>query len=477
MDRKHLRCGTGPTTLRPWRYEGMRISRGLFVILLLGLTVPTASWCQETTWVVRQSGHGWIGVRFQYQVTLLEGRERTVAVVEEVMEDSPAQEAGLQAGDTLIHLDGQPVSPEVFASMGRTLEPGDLIRIEILRDGRPRELLVEARKPPRNLIISPDAERVRVELEALSGTILRDLDSLRLSFVASGSDTSRGDLQVHLLRMPRGSREETRVGFTFHVQERFPDTLAFTTPGEWMGPDWAIPFGAVVAEFGATDVLRDDLARLRRELTRVRREELSRPRELAAAVQGPLQEILQKDQRIQELRTREAELLAQQERLLERLQNVTEEAAHRQWQELQAQQEEAMERARRRQWESVEETRRSWEEGGDRSRLFREYEPTEFTSPVIVGQSFVLGAQLSPLNPQLASYLPGVEEGVLVVGVMDHTPAADAGLQGGDVIVSVGERPVTSLGDFRTGVSVVSRGPLRIRVVRKGEPVEITIRK
>jgi S1-C subfamily serine protease len=70
-----------------------------------------------------------------------------------------------------------------------------------------------------------------------------------------------------------------------------------------------------------------------------------------------------------------------------------------------------------------------------------------------------------------------VEEGVLVVGVMDHTPAADAGLQGGDVIVSVGERPVTSLGDFRTGVSVVSRGLLRIRVVRKGEPVEITIRK
>ncbi len=96
-------------------------------------------------------------------------------------------------------------------------------------------------------------------------------------------------------------------------------------------------------------------------------------------------------------------------------------------------------------------------------------------SPVILGQNIMLGAQLAPLNAQLAEYFP-VDEGVFVVEVMKGTPASDAGLQGGDIIVRVAGDEVTSLSDFRSSLGVIER-PFRIQVIRKGDRVEILIQK
>ena len=92
-----------------------------------------------------------------------------------------------------------------------------------------------------------------------------------------------------------------------------------------------------------------------------------------------------------------------------------------------------------------------------------------------MGQSFLLGAQLAPLNPELAEYFP-VDEGVFVVQVVEGTPASEAGLQGGDIIIAIAEEEVTSLSDFRFGLGAFE-GPIQIRVIRKGEPVEIGIRR
>ena len=99
----------------------------------------------------------------------------------------------------------------------------------------------------------------------------------------------------------------------------------------------------------------------------------------------------------------------------------------------------------------------------------------ESRSPVLMGQNFMLGAQLAPLSPELAEYFP-VDEGVFVVQVVEGTPAADARIQAGDIIVRVGGEEITSLADLRIGLTAFE-GPLRIRVIRKGEPVEIIIRR
>jgi S1-C subfamily serine protease len=82
---------------------------------------------------------------------------------------------------------------------------------------------------------------------------------------------------------------------------------------------------------------------------------------------------------------------------------------------------------------------------------------------------------MAPLNSQLAEYFP-VDEGVFVVQVVEGSPAAEAGLQGGDIIVNVAGEEVNSLSDLRFSLSAFE-GPIQIRVIRKGEPVEILIRR
>jgi S1-C subfamily serine protease len=57
---------------------------------------------------------------------------------------------------------------------------------------------------------------------------------------------------------------------------------------------------------------------------------------------------------------------------------------------------------------------------------------------------------------------------------VDGTPAADAGLQGGDVIVRVGSDSVASIGDLRLAVSL-ARGSIPIQLVRKGKTMQVVI--
>ena len=92
-----------------------------------------------------------------------------------------------------------------------------------------------------------------------------------------------------------------------------------------------------------------------------------------------------------------------------------------------------------------------------------------------MGQNVMLGAQLAPLNRELADYFP-VDEGVFVVQVMEGTPASQAGLQGGDIIIAIAEEKVTSLSELRFGLDAFE-GPIQIKVIRKGDPVEVWIRR
>ena len=107
--------------------------------------------------------------------------------------------------------------------------------------------------------------------------------------------------------------------------------------------------------------------------------------------------------------------------------------------------------------------------------LQEEYESRRPLSYITVGQSFVAGAQLTPLNPGLAEYF-SVDEGVLVMEVLDGTPAAEAGMLAGDVIVRVGSENISSLDGLRFSIGYFER-PLTLRVIRKGSPVVIVIEK
>jgi hypothetical protein len=459
----------------------MKSTRWILLVLLGVLAFSRPNLAQEAVWAFRQATPGWIGLRFDFARARVGQEERTVAVIREVIQGSPAQAQGLRAGDTLTHLDGQFITQEAFSTLSRSLEPGDLVRLTARRDGRSRDILVEAAAPPENLVISPDARRVVVELEALSGNILKNLDSLRLSIGRLAVDSSGQDLTLHVLRVPDSAGKTGAVGYQYSFSVPFADSLGvfvdslgIRTGGYVFTPETPVPFASMIVESEATRELRGDLSRIRRELTAVRQEELARRHELASSSRGSIEEALQRDERILEMREREKRLVSEQERIARRLQEVSEEELQRQWVSIQSQNEEALLRARWSARQGAEAQARRAEEEEVRARLWSQQAMTEFTSPVMMGQSFIMGAQVAPLNSDLAQYFP-VDQGVFVVQVVDGTPAAEAGLQGGDIIVGVDEEEVTSLSELRFGLAA-NPGPWTIHVVRKSGSVEIVIK-
>ena len=72
-------------------------------------------------------------------------------------------------------------------------------------------------------------------------------------------------------------------------------------------------------------------------------------------------------------------------------------------------------------------------------------------SEQVTPSSEVLGLTLAPLTDE-AREANGVEDGLLVEAVDPNSDAADRGLEAGDVIVEVGQQPVTSVDEFNARV-------------------------
>jgi len=457
------------------RYLTMMRKAGLW-ILLAALAQPDPGGTQEFTWSV-QTNRGWIGVEVVYTTALVGGDESTVGVIDVVAEGSPAEAAGIQVGDTLTHLDGQPISQRVLTSLQRSLEIGDLVRLTILRNGRSREFLVEA--APRKdggWVFSPNSGEMVIQLDSVKGAILQSLDSLRLSITRLERD-STGEVSIRVLSAPEAPEKHAWLDMTYRMWEPGSDTIHVERPGVLVfEPDFPVPFEAIVVSSQETQELRDQLKKVRTELTDARRQELARVREIEAGIQGPAEEAIRRDPRIQEIREREAELAEEITQLNQQIEQASEVVRRRQFAEVQARQEEALSAARRAQEEAFSRSRAEREQS-QRARellLQEEYELRRPQNYIIAGQSFVAGAQLQPLNPDLASYFH-VEEGLLVTEVLEGTPAFEAGLLAGDVITRVGGQRVASLNDLRFGIGYLDR-PLRLQIIRKGDPMDILIR-
>ena len=94
----------------------------------------------------------------------------------------------------------------------------------------------------------------------------------------------------------------------------------------------------------------------------------------------------------------------------------------------------------------------------------------ESPPPVAISgfSSLVAGAQLTTLTEDFRD-LTGAESGVMVQRVAPETPAAVAGLKGGDVIVEAGDRQVTSARLLQRMVSDADTRSLKLKVVRMGK--------
>jgi serine protease Do len=89
-----------------------------------------------------------------------------------------------------------------------------------------------------------------------------------------------------------------------------------------------------------------------------------------------------------------------------------------------------------------------------------------------------LGMTVQEITPELAARLSLSEtSGILVVQVEDNTPAAEAGIRPGDIIVEVDQAPVKDLGQFNQKIGTYERGDTILFLVkRQGTTVYLTLK-
>jgi serine protease Do len=87
-----------------------------------------------------------------------------------------------------------------------------------------------------------------------------------------------------------------------------------------------------------------------------------------------------------------------------------------------------------------------------------------------------LGVHIMDLNSQLAEFFEVEDErGVLVTRVVRRTPAAEAGLRAGDVVVEVNGERVVKSGDISDALEGMWGESVDVEIVRKGDRRTLTV--
>jgi len=169
-------------------------------VLLLAAGIATAA---------EAPGRGWLGVKMQSMNDALDKaldlEDNSGVLVVEVIDDSPAARAGIESGDVIVKIGGEPTpEPDVLADLVAAAEPGSKLEIEYVRDGQTCKTDVEIGereiRMKRKIIIHGDGDDEKIlqwygddeeiELE------LKDLDEKALMF--RHQDGKRAYLGVEL---------------------------------------------------------------------------------------------------------------------------------------------------------------------------------------------------------------------------------------------------------------------------------------
>jgi S1-C subfamily serine protease len=303
---------------------------------------------------------GWLGISYSVQVTRTNGSTRELLVIQQVMDDSPARRAGLQASDTITAVNDLRATERLMSSLANSLAPGDEVRIRVRRGGAEQEIRVQAGERPAGMeLLAPETHILMIDPDSLRGRVQIYMDSarkhiqmmpkLRIESFPPGMRIFRDS--VFIWRSPRG-------GFSYSLV--WPDSLRIQMDSAWV--------------------------RIAPNMLKLRMDSMLKLRPIEPGFWG---------------------IWADSFRLAPR--------------------------------------------GGF----------------AILGQRAIAGAELTELNPALGEYF-GTERGVLVVRVPDGTPADRAGLEAGDVIISVNDSEVASVAELRREISRAgTRDPIRLEILRK----------
>jgi S1-C subfamily serine protease len=88
-----------------------------------------------------------------------------------------------------------------------------------------------------------------------------------------------------------------------------------------------------------------------------------------------------------------------------------------------------------------------------------------------------IGVEPSELSPELAeTFGVQADHGVIITGVLQNGPAAQAGIRPGDVIMQVGSRPVNNVSELLTSVAMLQPGQAApFSVLRQNKPLALEV--
>ena len=196
----------------------------------------------------RVPGSGWLGVGADSRLARSDGRESIV--ITQVEPGSPADRAGLRAGDIVVRINGEDRVMRVFRTLPFSLAAGDTVHFVVQREGQERPVTVIAGERPGRYrlqwVIPVDSfRRLTIEL----------MDSARAAAVAAGrmrellSDSAAERLRTVQVMIASRRWEEARAlqdsllrlqGSLLRLQDSLLRLYAPTTPfvdlphGVWM---------------------------------------------------------------------------------------------------------------------------------------------------------------------------------------------------------------------------------------------------
>ncbi|MFC2172497.1 PDZ domain-containing protein [Acidobacteriota bacterium] len=88
-----------------------------------------------------------------------------------------------------------------------------------------------------------------------------------------------------------------------------------------------------------------------------------------------------------------------------------------------------------------------------------------------------IGVQIQDLTPELREYFGAdADTGILISGVNEDTPAFDAGLKAGDVILAANGEPVKSTLDLQTAIRKLEKGDeARLSILRNQSQMDVSV--
>ena len=448
------------------------LMRTLYRLAAVGalILMPVSVLAQFVAPQVAGAPTGWIGIQFEVRnQTSHDGARRVVLVVTGLNDSGPARAAGLRAGDFILRInDIDDVRGFQNVNDRLHLDAGDPVQIVYMRNGQRHQ--VDLTAADRAASLPTPVYRFRVQSDSMVETALRAMSSIRVRLVqAQGRNVALPELTIDapdVTVVPLDpviarilTREVTvgRVAESAWPDVRGPFPEADESVRRWAAQEARAPFPFFIFPGEKHDSLQRAMDELNGMLREVSAREGERVRDLMR-ISGTLRG-------------------NENDRQLVQLRAVMEDLSQRSLRVQQSMQEATLSNAGNR-YNVLVSPRRVREFDGEREREVERGQRGEFRplTPYLIGQNRAIGAELIDLRAELATYIEGVEGGVLVVDVPDKTPAAAAGIEPGDVITQIDGVAVRSVQGLRLALARAD-ATISLALVRKGMTSTVLLRR